>query len=109
MQKIDDNDRLLDENNKPMINRSLRPDGTRKLSANQYWIPRIHLCFDAEDPRVFAKRVEDAYNDRKLTEAYLRYDFYIDNMPVDGVLELDTVSFKRMLDFTKNSCGLKTL
>jgi hypothetical protein len=92
-----------------MTNRGLRPDGTRKILSNQYWIPRIQLCFDAEDPRVFTRRVEDAYNDRRLTEAYLRYHFYIDNMPVDGVIELDTVSFKRMLDWTKVSSGLKTL
>ncbi len=30
-------------------------------------------------------------------------------MPNDGVAELDSASFKRMLEWTKNSSGLKTL
>ena len=39
----------------------------------QYWVPRIHLSFAAEDPRVFAERLSRAYHLRKVTEAYLRY------------------------------------
>lgn len=30
-------------------------------------------------------------------------------MPNDGVAELDNVSFKRMLDWTRHSSGLKSL
>lgn len=37
-----------------------------------YWIPRIHLLFLAEDPQVFANRVVQAIQDRRLTEAHLR-------------------------------------
>lgn len=76
---------------------------------SQYWVPRIQLCFTAEDPRVFANRVEAAYNERKLVEAYLRYHFYIDAMPIEGVIELDPVSFKRMAEWTKIAYGLKRL
>ena len=83
--------------------------GARRLRANQYWIPRIQLQFLAEDPRIVTHRIEDAFVERKNTETYLRYQFYIDSMPNDGVAELDVASFKRMLDWTKNSCGLKTL
>lgn len=109
MQKLSDDERVLDENGKPVINRGLRPDGSRKLRPNQYFIPRVQLQFLAEDPRNFANRIEAAYNERKITEAYLRYQFYIDSMPNDGVIDLDQVSFKRMLEWTKSSCGLKTL
>lgn len=75
----------------------------------QYWVPRIQLQFIAEDPRIFAQRVEKAFNDRKLTESHLRYELYIDLMPKDGVIELDQTSFKRMLRWAKNASGLKTL
>ena len=109
VQKLTPDERVLDDNNRPIVNRGLRPDGTRKLRPNQYWIPRIQLQFLAEDPRLFADRVEDAFIERKKTETYLRYQFYIDSMPNDGVAELDAVSFKRMLDWTRNSSGLKTL
>lgn len=100
---------MLDENNVPVINKGLRADGTRKMRPNQYWIPRIQLQFFAEDPRKFADRVKKAYNERKMTESHLRYQFYIDSMPNDGVVELDQVSFKRILEWTKNSLGIKTL
>ena len=38
----------------------------------QYWVPRIHLAFAAEDPAVFAQRVSDAYQLRKEVESHLR-------------------------------------
>ena len=40
---------------------------------NQYWVPRIQLMFRAEDARVFARRVADAYRLRKNTEGLIRY------------------------------------
>lgn len=102
-------DRILDEHSMPMKNKSVRPDGTRKLAANQYWIPRIQLQFLAEDPRWFADRVEAAYKERNQTESFIRYQFYIDSMPFDDVSDLDPVSFKRMLDWARSSSGLKSL
>lgn len=83
--------------------------GARRLRPNQYWVPRIQLQFLAEDPRIFADRIEDAFIERRKTETYLRYQFYVDSMPNEGVAELDSASFKRMLDWTRNSSGLKTL
>lgn len=109
VQKLTSDDRVLDENNRPVVNKGLRPDGARRLRPNQYWVPRIQLQFMAEDPRNFADRIQAAFIERKITETYLRYQFYVDSMPNDGVAELDHVSFKRMLDWTKNSSGLKTL
>lgn len=109
VQKLSSGSRLLDEYNHPMLNKGVRPDGSRKLLPTQYWVPRIQLHFLAEDPRIFAERVERAYNDRKLTEAYLRYELYIDLMPKDGVIELDQTSFKRMLKWCKGASGLKTI
>ena len=71
VQKLTPDERVLDDNNRPIVNRGLRPDGTRKLRPNQYWIPRIQLQFLAEDPRLFADRVEDTFIERKKTETYL--------------------------------------
>lgn len=86
--------------------------GSRRLRPNQYWIPRIQLQFMAEDPRFFANRVEAAYYERKRIENFLRYQFYIDSMPIEGLPDLDQVSFRRSLDFIflnihKNSVGLR--
>ncbi len=109
VQTLSADERVLDESGKPVVNKGLRPDGTRKLRTNQYWIPRIQVQFIAEDPRQFAERVKRAYEERKMTETYLRYQFYVDSMPNEGVIELDQVSFKRMLEWTKNSSGIKSL
>ncbi len=109
MQKLTQDERVLDENGIPVVNKGLRPDGTRKLSSNQYWLPRIQLQFLAEDPRLFAKRVEYAHIERKKTENYLRYQFYVDAMPLDGVSQLEQVSLRRMFEWAKNNPGLKTL
>ena len=109
VQESNAEDRIIDEQSNPLLNKGVRPDGTRKLSSNQYWIPRIQLQFLAEDPRWFADRVEAAYKERNETESFLRYQFYIDSMPFDDVSDLDPVSFKRMLDWAKSSSGLRLL
>lgn len=79
------------------------------MRPNQYWIPRIQLQFLAEDPRNFADRIEAAFYERKIVENFLRYQFYVDSMPIEGVIDLDQVSFRRSLDFVRNGVGLKTL
>jgi dynein heavy chain len=109
VQKLTADERVFDENGKPVVNRGLRPDGTRKPRGNQYWVPRLQLMFVAEDPRVFANRIESAHRERKRTENYLRYQFYVDAMPYEGVGELEQQSLKRMLDWTKNCSGLRSL
>lgn len=109
VQKLTSDERVLDEDANPVVNRGLRPDGSRRLRSNQYWVPRVQLQFVAEDPRQFADRVQFAHEERKRTENYLRYQFYVDSMPHDGVQELETQSFKRMLDYIRVASGLRTL
>jgi len=46
------------------------------------WVPRINLCFDAEDPFVFAQRHAEAHAARLKAESLLRYHLYIDSMPL---------------------------
>ena len=74
--------------------------------ASQFWIPRIQLMFKAEDPRIFAERIAEAYKNRELCEAELRYHLYIDCMPMDGIGELDQSSLRRMLDWALSTPGL---
>ena len=71
--------------------------------AGQYWIPRVRLMFRAEDPRLFAERVAEAFFSRRLTEALLRYHLYVDCMPMDGVGELDQGSLKRVTELAKGA------
>ena len=109
VQILTKDERVLDEHKQPIVNRGIRADGSRRLMPNQYWVPRIQLQFLAEDPRNFADRVQAAFEERRRVENYLRYQFYIDCMPNDGILDLDQVSFRRMIEWTKCSSGLKTL
>lgn len=109
VQKLSEGERVLDENGNPVVNKAFKPDGSRRLRSNQYWIPRIQLQFIAEDPRHFANRVEAAYYERKLIENYLRYQFYVDSMPIEGLMDLDQVSFRRSIDFVKSGVALRTL
>jgi len=59
--------------------------------------------FRAEDPRLFAERVADAFTSRRLTEALLRYYLYVDCMPMEGVGELDQTSAKKITDWAKSA------
>ena len=43
---------------------------------------RIHLCFAAEDPVVFADRLAHAFKSRREAAQLIRYQMYVDCMPV---------------------------
>lgn len=81
--------------------------GSRPELPSQYWIHRVRLMFRGEDPRVFARRVVDAFRLRKNTEALVRYSLYVDCMPMEGVGELDQASLKRMIEASRDVRGLK--
>ena len=72
----------------------------------QYSVPRVQLMFAAEDPQVFSKRVSEAFTKRRLTEALVRYNLYIDCMPMEGIGELDQASLKRMAEWAKGAPSL---
>ncbi|KAL5013927.1 hypothetical protein ScPMuIL_008197 [Solemya velum] len=106
VQKINNKGRILDLDGNPVVNGGIQSDGSRITLPSQYWIPRIRLMFNGEDPRVFADRVALAFNLRNHTESLLRYNLYIDCMPMDGVGELDQASLKRMVEWARNAPGL---
>ena len=107
--------RMTDEDNKfhPLIGKGLHedPEGTKLFKqifitdydakAEEFigeWgetrlrthLNRLFICFDAEDPRNYAKRVLTAYTNRKHADALIRYNYLIDNMPLHDLSELDT-------------------
>ena len=80
--------------------------GPHSLLPSQYWVPRIRVMFTAEDPLNFAQAVASAHRARKHTEALLRYNLYIDCMPMEGLVELDPESLKRMVEWAKGAPSL---
>ncbi|GAB1605523.1 hypothetical protein Ahia01_000834400 [Argonauta hians] len=105
VQEVNSEGRLIDDEGNLVVGYENSEDVT--LVEDQYWIPRIYLMFRAEDPRIFAKRISEAVRQRKATEALLRYHLYVDCMPMDGVGELDQTSLKRMIDWAKNTVGIR--
>ena len=103
VQKTDSKDRVLTKDGEPLVNGGLDSAGHFSLLDTQYWIPRIQMMFLAEDPIVFAKRVAQAYHDRDAVEANIRYNLYLDCMPVDGLVEMSQVSLNNITHLAKNS------
>uniref|UniRef100_W5KGW7 Uncharacterized protein n=1 Tax=Astyanax mexicanus TaxID=7994 RepID=W5KGW7_ASTMX len=99
VQKADPLGRIRDRNGKPAVPGAQRNKDS--LLAGQFWVPRIRLMFCAEDPRIFAQRVQFALNSRKTTEAMLLYNLCVDCMPFSSVTPtLDPTSLQRIRDFT---------
>ncbi|ESO05091.1 hypothetical protein HELRODRAFT_172109 [Helobdella robusta] len=109
VQKVDCNGRVLNHEGKPTI---MGPDvftrfKNEPLLISQYWVPRIQLMFRAEDPEIFARRVADACNSRRKTESLLRYELYVDCMPLDRVGEIDPAVVRRIVELTKKGLNVK--
>lgn len=71
------------------------------------WLPRMYICFKAEDPFIFSKRVAESFKERKLSELQLRYNFFIDNMPTEDIPPLTNEQVNRVLVYALNSKKLK--
>lgn len=83
---------------------STLPSFTGVLLESQYWVPRIRLLFCAEDPRVFAQRVQFAENLRQNTEASNLYHHSVDCMPV---WHLHPTSLERIRKYALSTSGLQ--
>ncbi|CAK83095.1 unnamed protein product (macronuclear) [Paramecium tetraurelia] len=57
---------------------------------------RLYICFDAEDPRKYVKRLKNAFQQRIFADALVRYNYYIDNMSLFDLSELDNEQKKRI-------------
>jgi dynein heavy chain len=67
----------------------------------------VHVCFQADNPFVFAKRVANAHAARREFEANIRYALYVDSMPTDEIAPLDTEQVNRILQLALNTKKLK--
>mgnify|MGYP000067473068 CR=1 FL=1 len=70
-------------------------------------VGRLDLCFKAEDPFNFARRVAVAHQSRREAEALLRYNLYVDCMPTDDTPQLNTEQVNRVLSSALNTPALK--
>ena len=59
---------------------------------------RLQICFNAEDPRVFAQRVRAAQDAAKNAEIMIRYNLYVDCMPMDDVGSLNSEQVRRVVE-----------
>jgi len=72
-------------------------------------LPRMHVCFKAEDPFNFARRVAAAHAKRKEAELTLLYNLYVDCMPIDTLPEVDPQQAKRILSMAMGSRTLSSV
>ncbi|XDV51401.1 hypothetical protein PO909_020284 [Leuciscus waleckii] len=104
--KVDCNGWVRDSMGKPILNGGQRK-GVLSLEEGQYWVPRIRLLFCAEDPHVFAQRVQFAQNLRQKSEALLLYHLSIDCMPVwSGTPTLNLTSLENIRKYALSTPGL---
>ncbi|CAE8653368.1 unnamed protein product, partial [Polarella glacialis] len=69
-------------------------------------VSRLRIIFHGEDPEVFADRIQFAFEALRKTQARIRLNFFVDNMPVDDIQCLDEDQVARVLDLSKNSASL---
>ena len=68
---------------------------------------RIFICFDAEDPLVYCDRLNDCIKRKRVVNAKLALNLYVDCMPVDNLKPLDSEQVNRVLDNAINMQGLR--
>eukprot|EP00775_Hariotina_reticulata_P004794 gene4794-5043_t len=76
-------------------------------TATPFWVPRVQLCFAAEDPAVYAKRFAASCAAMAAAEVQMAFELCIDCMPTDNVPQLTTEQVNRVLIYALNSKKLK--
>uniref|UniRef100_A0A3B5AEX4 Uncharacterized protein n=1 Tax=Stegastes partitus TaxID=144197 RepID=A0A3B5AEX4_9TELE len=106
VQKVHQNSGQTDEEENP--NKKHRKGINHLVAGSKYWVPRIRLLFQAEDPRVFAERIQFALRYRENTEALLFYHSSVDNMPMwPGTPTLSTDHLERIKRRALSAPGLR--
>lgn len=57
----------------------------------------IYVCFDSEDPNLYATRVFEAIKLKERTSSSIAFSLYVDCMPVDNLKPLDSEQVNRIL------------
>jgi len=81
------------------------------VALGRFWVPRIRVLFGAEDPRVFAERVQAAQRARETAEAAVLYRLSVARMPVwtgpGGTARLDAGTLQRIQGHALSTPGLR--
>ncbi|RNF14084.1 putative dynein heavy chain [Trypanosoma conorhini] len=70
-------------------------------------LPRLYVCFDAENPRNFVERFAEAFSLRKLMENMLRQQLYVESIPPDEYQAIDPLVLERVHKMSLNTPKLK--
>ena len=71
-------------------------------------LDRIYFCFDAEDPLLYAERIQDAFTRKETVHSKLALNLYVDSMPVDNLRPLNSTQVNRILGLAVNTDALRT-
>jgi dynein heavy chain len=83
--KLDTNQRFIHPEDEGLIEEfeGLDVNPNDVIDGKELWVHRIDLMFLAENPENVAKRIAYAYQSRYQMSLQLKYNFYIDCMPLD--------------------------
>ena len=56
---------------------------------------RVEICFETEDPEKYIARLLDAIERRKTMATRLKYQHYVDSMPIEELNEMETEQKER--------------
>ncbi|KAG5489970.1 hypothetical protein JKF63_00089 [Porcisia hertigi] len=69
-------------------------------------LPRVFVCFAAEDPEKFVNRFVAAHNRRNVAEAALHAELYVESMPPDEYAVLDPLVSRRLREMALSTPAL---
>ncbi|KAM9362199.1 LOW QUALITY PROTEIN: dynein axonemal heavy chain 1 [Symphorus nematophorus] len=108
VEKVHHNTELSDEEGNPITEEHKKDKMNTMLAGTKYWVPRIKLLFNAEDPRVFVERIQFALHHRENTEALLLYHLTVDCMPIwEGMPSLDSHSLQHIRSYALTTPKLR--
>ncbi|XP_060531534.1 dynein axonemal heavy chain 1-like [Cylas formicarius] len=82
-----------------MLWKVLTLDGLKRT----FWLPRIYFMFKAEDPMHYGMRLKAALDLRRIAEETIRYEFFVDNMPLIGIPTMEENIVKQMMGLVESS------
>lgn len=69
---------------------------------------RLYICFDAENPTDYCRRLEDTVKRDKQAKELMALNLYADCMPVDNLKPLDSEQVNRILESSMNVESLRS-
>ncbi|CAD7963334.1 unnamed protein product [Amoebophrya sp. A120] len=70
------------------------------------FLSRLDFFFDGEDPVAYADRVANAFRQRQLVASHIKFLFYVDNVPTDGISTLNVDQVARLKKNARSSAEL---